>query len=345
MNQKYVENEICELEQEIGAEESLKPIPLAELMAMEFKDTEWVVEQLVPAGSIVAISAAPATHKTWLVLDIAGTVAQGKILFNQFSTTQTGVLIVDEENGHRLLQKRFQKLQENYEIPVYVLPLKGFKLEEEKIEIIVAFAKASGIKLIIFDSLVRIHDEDENAATSMAKVFSLLKRFNKEGITVILTHHNRKQGLARSNPSQDMRGSSDIFASVDCHLAVEKKDDFLLITQTKLRQEEEVKPFKLQIVSDENEQKYVYAGEVDEVQNKKEEFKEAICRILEQENKPMYKKEISDILKQAGISGGFSTFKMAVKEMVKDGVLIEKKGDKNKTYLSLKPFEDEQKLI
>lgn len=345
MSQNCVEEEFCELEKEIEVEDSLKPISLAELMAMEFKDVEWLVEQLVPAESLVAISAAPGNHKTWLVLDIAVKVAKGEILFGKFPTSQTGVLIIDEENGIKLLRKRFQKLQKNYEIPVYLLSWKGFTLGGGNNEKILEFAKAHGVKLIIFDSLVRIHGEDENAATSMARVFSLLKNFNKEGITVIFTHHNRKQGMLRANPSQDMRGSSDILASVDCHLAIEHKSDFLMITQTKLRQEEEIKPFKLQIVGDANEQKYVFSGEIDNAQEKRGKFKDAIQDFLKNENQPKYKKEIFDMLKKVGVFGGFSTFKTAVEEMMKDGTLFEKRGAKNKIYYSLKPFEEGQTLI
>ena len=190
---------------------------------------------------------------------------------------------------------------------------------------------------------MRIHTEEENDAVKMARVFSLLKQFTKEGITIIFTHHNRKQGMYRSNPSQDMRGSSDILASVDCHIAVEKKpkDDFLTLTQTKLRQGEEIKPFKLNIINDEQELKFEFAGEVDEVQTKKADMREAIKDTLEQENRPMFGKELSDALRSTGVEGGYSTFKNAVKEVLEKGELFSQKGEKNKTFFSLALFEQE----
>ena len=181
----------------------------------------------------------------------------------------------------------------------------------------------------------------------MSKVFTLLKKLVKEGLTVVFTHHNRKQGILRSsNPSQDMRGSSDILASVDCHLAIEKKpkEDLITVRQTKLRQQEEMKPFKLNIVSDETEFKLEFAGEIDEIQSKKADIKEAVKDILGQENKPMYKKELSLALKENGVEGGYSTFKKAITEMLEKGEIFENKGEKNKTFCSLTPFEEAEKI-
>ena len=272
-------------------------------------------------------------------------VAKGDILFDKFATDQTGVLIVDEESGEWTLQRRFQKLQKSNDIPIYITPLKEFKLNDKSVEKIISIAKGLNIKLVIFDSLVRVHSEDENDAMKIAKVFNLFKRITKNNITVIFTHHNRKTGIMRSaNPSQDMRGSSDILASVDCHLAIERKpkEDLIIVHQTKLRQGEEMKPFKLNIINDENELKLEFAGDLDEIQTKKTDFKEAIKDILEERDAPMYKKEIYDTLKTNGIEGGYSTFKKAFQEMIDTNTLFEEKGEKNKIFCSLKPFAKEE---
>ena len=333
--------------EEVGREERLKPMALMDLMNKEFPVTEWLVERLIPSEAIVAISGAPAAFKTWLVLDLMLKVSKGDILFDKFVTNQTGVLLVDEENGLRLLQTRFKKLNKSPDLPIYLLSLGDFKLTKESVEKLVSFAKEKSIKLVVFDSLVRIHSTDENDASKMAGVFGILKKFSKEGIAVIFTHHNRKQGAFRSNPSQDMRGSSDILASVECHLAVERKpkEDYLTITQTKLRQGEEMKPFKLNIINDDNEMRFEYAGEVDEIQTKKADIKEAIREVLEQESRPLFGKELFECLKNAGIEGGYSTFKGAVKEMLDKEELFEKKGERNKTFFSLGRFDEVQEEL
>lgn len=340
-----LEKKIQEIEETIPEKNDtsqFKPISLSHLMARKFKDTSWIVKKLIPSEGITAISGSPATFKTWIVLDLALKVANEEILFDKFITTQSNVLIIDEENGERLLQARIKKLDSKFELPIYFLSLKGFNLSEEIVADVIKIAKEKNIKLIIFDSLVRIHGADENDATKMAGVFKHLKKFNKERISVIFTHHNRKQGFLKGSPSQNMRGSSDILAFVDCHLAIERKEKFLTITQTKLRQEEEMKPFKLDVINDDDELKFEFAGEIDEVRTKKVDFQKAIKNLLTHENKPMYKKEIFNTLENNGIEGGYSTFKNAVQEMINKKELFEQKGEKNKIFCSLKPFKEKE---
>lgn len=321
-----------------------KPISISELMNKEFSDIQWVVEQLIPAEAIVAISGLPSAYKTWIILRLAVEVARGGVLFDKFTTTKTGVLIIDEETGERWMQQRVSKLRCEMDLPIYLLSGTGFKLTEVTVKELLSFAKEKEIGFIIFDSLVRIHtSRDENDAVEMAKVFSLFKKLNSNGVTTAFTHHNRKPGLLRSsNPSQDMRGSSDILAAVDCHLAIERKDESVTVTQTKLRQGQEIRPFKLNIINDDTELRFEFAGEVDEEQTKKADWKESVRDYLSEQNAPKYKKEMFDQLKGAGVEGGYSTFKIAIKEMFDKGELFEKPGEKNKVYCSLKPFIEEQ---
>lgn len=315
-------------------------------MNKEFPKVEWVTEQLIPAEGIVAISGLPSAYKTWIVLDLAVKVAQGRILFDRFLTNKTGVLLIDEETGERWLQQRLIKLTDSFDLPIFLLSKTGFKLTEKTVKQLIAFCQQQGVGLIIFEPFLRIHAaRDENDAVEMAKVFSLLQKLTQAGITVVFTHHHRKQGILRSsNPSQDMRGSSDILAAVDCHLAVERKDDYLLIIQTKLRQGEEAKTFKLNIISEEDEFRFEFAGEVEEEKTKKANFKEAIKDILEKEDQPMYKKQLYETMKSGRVEGGYSTFKSAVQGMIENGELFEKRGERNKVFCSLKPFAQEQAI-
>lgn len=259
---------------------------------------------------------------------------------------KTGVLLIDEENGSKLIQQRLKYLGVTNEMPIYILPLSGFILSDESIEQIINYSKEKNIGLVIFDSLVRIHSGDENSSRDIAKVFKLLKELTKHDLTVICTHHNRKQGFLSNNPSQSMRGSSDILASVDCHLAVERnqKEGHITIRQTKLRHSEEARPFQLNVIADDTSFKFEYAGELDESQDKLDECKEAIKEILENENKPLYKQEIFESLRKNGLAVGKTTFKKAIDEMVSGETLYEKKGEKNKVYVSLKPFEEEMAI-
>jgi hypothetical protein len=84
-------------------------ITLKELMTRRYPESEWVVESLIPEG-LTVLSAQPASYKTWLLLDIAIAVASGSQLSQTFDTTQSGVLVIDEESSERLLQQRLSLL-------------------------------------------------------------------------------------------------------------------------------------------------------------------------------------------------------------------------------------------
>ncbi|MEK7550809.1 MAG: AAA family ATPase [Patescibacteria group bacterium] len=328
------------------SEKPLQPISLDELMRKEFPETKWIVEQLIPLEGIVALSGMPSAYKTWLILDLAIKVASGTILFDKFDTNKCGVLFIDEETGERWIQQRIVKLSNNFELPIYLLSKTGFKLNDKTVTTLVEFIRKHEIGVVIFDSLLRIHTaSDENNAVEMAKVFSLFQKLTNAGVTVIFTHHNRKQGILRSsNPSQDMRGSSDILAAVDCHLAVDRKEESVVITQTKSRKSEELKPFKLNVIKENNTFHFEFAGEVDEEKNKKTDFQEAIKDLLGKEDK-LHKKEIFEKLKAMGLEGGYTTFKAAIQELIDNGELFTKSGERNKVFCSIKPFEENQIVL
>lgn len=68
--------------------------------------------------------------------------------------------------------------------------------------------------LLIFDSLIRFHDSDENSATEMATVMQDLRALANLGATVIALHHRAKSETSR------YRGSSDIAGGVDTAFSV-----------------------------------------------------------------------------------------------------------------------------
>jgi len=317
--------------------DGLKPLTLKELMNKKFPMLEWIVDKLVPTDSMVVLSGLSGSGKTWVILRLALCVAKGAKLFDVFPTRQAGVLIVDEEMGDRWLQERMQLLGGDSELPVFLLSLTGFKITKESINKLLKLCEKEKIGLIIFDSFIRVHTaRDENDSVEMAKVFSLLKPLPKSGISILFTQHNRKPVRGyQDDPSQDMRGSSDIRAAVDSQIAVKKKDNELLITQSKLRHGEETPPFTLKIISEEGKVRLEYVGEANVYKSKKTNIKDAIKKILVETGKPMYKREIFEALKALGTEVGYSTYKTAIEEMV-GNELNEHKGEKNTVYLSLK---------
>lgn len=295
-------------------------ITLKELMSRNYPESEWVVERLIPEG-LTILSAQPASFKTWLLLDIAIAVASGNQLFETFDTTQNAVLMVDEENGERLLQQRLQLLGIDDELPIKFMVEKLFKLEDAQISAIIKFCKKNGIGVIMFDSLVRINKNNENDAVQMAESFEKIRRFTKAKINVIITHHNRKSGKSE-NPSQDMRGSSDILAAVDCHLSLKNNRETkkLTITQAKVRFSEELEPFEVAIVSQEDSVKFEYIGASDFAETKRTKTVNAIKDLLA-DGKILNQKEVLATLEENGNKINAKTLRSILKGMEENGEL------------------------
>lgn len=232
-----------------------KPIKTVdELMAHSYPPTTYLVDRLIPTESITILSGQSRSFKTYTLLDIAIAVASHKPLFEHFATTQADVLIINEEDGERLLQQRFQQLglAKNSNLPIQISALNGFKLNDETVEETIRLC-GDNVKLIIIDSLIRVHNADENSAGQMAKVFAQLRKFTKAGIAVLITQHHRKGNQHSTGGASEMRGSTDILAAVDSHVAVRRENYSLTFSQEKQRYARELDPFKLNVIADEDE--------------------------------------------------------------------------------------------
>lgn len=307
----------------------MHPKTLAELLLMEFEDAEWLVESLIPAGGITVLSAEPSSFKTWLILYAVLCVARGECLLGQYATSQSGVLIIDEESSSRLLNSRFKMLEAESNLEVHLLNETGFQLDDKHVGQVIEYCEQNNVKLVTFDSLVRIHSFDENDATGMSKAFRQLKKFNNAGITVVVIHHNRKPGAKNGSLAHEMRGSSDILAAVDCHLALTKRDDNkheLVLTQTKSRYSEELLPIEIRINTDgESYLNFEYVGQAEPRVSKKTKASNAIDKLLE-ENYELNQKQIHSMLQSTDAKTSMHSVRDILQEKVRRNKLKTRSG-------------------
>lgn len=310
------------------------PKTIKELLNTKFPEQQWIVERLIPANSITIMSAEPNSYKTYMLLEIALKATQGELLFNQFETQPARVLMVDEDNGEWLLNKRLKQLGAAEDLPIYYYSYDGFLVKDGQVTTLLEKCKELDINLVMIDCLARIHTSDENVAADMSALFRQLRRLTVKGITVILTHHNRKPGSNQSNARHDMRGSSDILASVDCHIAIRRDDQLLTVEQTKQRYALELKPFDLRVSEDPDTFGFEYLGSTEEGKNSS--LKEAILSLLAEHGK-LFQKEILELLTKAGVEVNKPKLSKILKVMVKAGEVSSSKGTGNTKYYSLPP--------
>ncbi len=316
----------------VGTKDRSRPQPLsvAELLSMETAKLPFLVEKLVPENGITAFSGYPESGKSWVLLHIAHCVATGRPFLNRFSVKQGGVLIVDEEAGSAEFKKRMEMLNFDSQDGVYLYAQEGFKVDRpEDLNHLVETTKNLGVKLIIFDPFSAIHSKTENSAEEMQKVMEALQQFNLAGIAVIFIHHHRKEHFMSKNPSASMglRGSTVLFARVDCHVAVKKdretEEGFeITIEHIKLRRGKKEKPFQVALCIDDTQRRatFEYRGEVKEDIIKKDEAKRQIRGWLK-EHHQLSTPEIKAMAREAGTVGK-SNVEAALKEMVADDEMV-----------------------
>ncbi len=276
-SEKIIEQLDMEIKNENESINRFKTKTLNEIIQADYGKEEWLIDKLFPLDTISVISGSPSNFKTWITMAIANSLVSGSLFLNKFEVLKSSVLFVDEENNLRTIQKRGRAFGINADdnFQIHYLNQIGFKIDkEEDLNHLIEVVKQKNIKLVIFDSLVRIHRGEENSSRDMAKVLEGLQKIRVTGTSIIFTHHHRKESSGYNNPSQSLRGSSDILAGVDVHIAVklDKPNSCLYLEQTKLRQDEAVPSFKVKISKNENGlMELSYDGE-DKRQKEKQEM-------------------------------------------------------------------------
>ncbi len=258
---------------------AFKTIRLEELMAMPHKDITWIIDNILPESG-VGILAGPAGYgKSWMLLDLAVECVLGGKWLGQFPTATGVVLYVDEESTEALLQHRLRKLlcakgKNHQGMDLHFAIGQGLHIDNpqsinrlrEKIEEVIP-------RLVIIDSLVRVHRRDENSAMDMANMFGVIKELVREyNCSFMFADHHRKQGLMHTGPDQMLRGSTEKAAFVDTLLSLRRKDDLIVVDHAKSRFAEPVSSFAVRLADPKPDATTVtYAGEADEIKRKERE--------------------------------------------------------------------------
>jgi predicted ATP-dependent serine protease len=307
---------------------------LDSLMAQRFPAARWTVEGIIPEGGLTILSAAPGSFKTWLMLEITLSIAEGRELFGKFNTNQTGVLFVDEESGVRMLQERFKQLGSNIGLPIHYTSRQNTRITETYIENLIATCKDKEIGLVMFDSLVRLHASDENASKDMSELFNLFRQLTDHGLSVLIAHHNRKPSQGNYSPSGDMRGSSDILAAVDCHMAMSRQNgsEYVTVLQTKNRYMPELRPFKLRFIKEDDKSRFEFSGEEKSRTDERAELKIIITSLLRESVSDTTKKALYEHLSETGNEVGLNRLGDLLEELQSDGKVSTKPGPRNATF-------------
>ena len=336
---KKAAKKLSELEKEETTINNFQLLSIDDLYKRKFSEDRWKIDSMVPHEGVTIISGAPGNYKTWIMLQMALSIAKGDLLFGQFQSRKGGVLLIDEENHLRLLKERMQLLGATDDLPIYFLSQEGFLVTSEKmIEKVLQFCEEKELDVIFIDSLVRVNKAEENDASQMAEVFRSITKLVKNNKTVVLSHHERKEGAYKSSAQTRLRGSSDIAAAVDSHISVRKdrnNDEKVIIEDGKLRQSKQREQFELQVESGNDYVKFNYLGVRDQEKEKRLIASEMIVQILAGYPDGLSKQEIIRQVVDSEKAGEKST-RRAIADLIRSGNIIEGKGAGNTKMCRLK---------
>ena len=186
-------------------------IPIAASLPVE--PVLWLVERMIPCGTVTLLAGESGCYKTWLGLLLAKAVATGST-FLSHQCACTDVLYLDRENPAAMLRERIELLGmaelENLKLWGGWLEARPPPIGDTRLVEIARERKP----LIILDSFIRFHNADENSATEMARVMADLRALANAGANVVVQHHKPK------TEGSSYRGSTDILAGVDVAFAV-----------------------------------------------------------------------------------------------------------------------------
>jgi hypothetical protein len=212
-------------------------------------DDKWIIDRILPREGITLISSQPKCYKTWLILYITKCLATGIPLFGKFPLRKSKVLVINEENGDRLLQERLKRIGVPLNDEIIFRNLQGTKIDNMKdIDLLKSLIKKEKFDVIVFDNLVRIHNKEENSATEMRSIFEHLKELLKVGVSIIITHHQNKGSF--SGGFKGIRGSSEIAAFVNCSFSLERVGDKnkIIIFNDLCRDDEELEKMAVHVL-------------------------------------------------------------------------------------------------
>lgn len=229
--------------------------PIGEIVAECPNMRPILIHGFLRLGETMNIIAPPKTGKSWLVTDIALSVAMGTE-WSGYPCNRGRVLIIDNELHKETTASRVPK----------VIAARGMKLDDvspwlsvenqrgrlktiEDIANHIEELKAEGYKLIIIDAFYRAMPRgvDENDNGAIADVYNMLDRYAEQiGCAFILIHHTSKGNQATKLVTDVCAGAGSQSRAADTHCIMRRhREKDVVVLESVVRSFPSVKPLCL----------------------------------------------------------------------------------------------------
>ena len=176
---------------------------------------KWTVKGWLPESTIAFVVSPPGSYKTWLLMDLAVSVASGMPFLNQIPVEKKGpVIIVQQEDHHPQTVERLAviastrlnlvqpscendmfKLNMPPDLPIYVHIERQLRFDDPASTAGLAEA-CEEIKpaLVLIDPLYSTVSTDDYMASAASQMMFMKDIRDKYGTTFVLAHHRKKGG-------------------------------------------------------------------------------------------------------------------------------------------------------
>ena len=205
-------------------------VDVSELQDKTLPPMKWLIDDLLPVGGVVMLSAKPKMGKSFLAIQLALTVASGGE-FLGFQAQKHEVLYIDLETSQRSMTNRISMMTADAPKGLYLMtPQEVFEFGnigngfESQVDYFLESHK--GVKLVIVDTYGLIQGSRPSQyiyRQEYAEISHLNSWARKKGFTLVLIHHQNKQD-DYANPVQGISGSTGITGGLQAYYILSKRD-------------------------------------------------------------------------------------------------------------------------
>jgi len=220
--------------QENRREEKPVVISAVKLLNHDFSEPEFIVEDILPEGSLSMLSARPKAGKTFLALQLGISIALGReFLFKRVK--KQPVLFLSYELNERQIKKRFSLILERMgydtnevkqwnwqKLPFFLSFSSRLRGVEALREYLNRLESNYGLRfgVIFVDTYVLFKDLDNKTSKSAYELESeylaeLRGLCSEKNISIILIYHNRKRQAVSGDITEEIMGSTGIAGAVN----------------------------------------------------------------------------------------------------------------------------------